>query len=167
MLNTLPVTIAGNVTADPELRKAGEADVVNFTVAYTPRVKDPENEGEYMDGDTLFIRVAAWRREAVNVSKSLSKGDRVLIHGNLKARYYESKKYIEISEAGKPVRPAPGEFNYAQMLTVEMDAQEVGLSTAFATVEATRVKNGNGNSDGGSKPSKAAKAAPPEDDEEF
>jgi len=49
-------TLAGNLTADPEVRftKGGTA-VSNFTVASTPRRFDKDSSA-WVDGETLFMR---------------------------------------------------------------------------------------------------------------
>jgi len=65
------ITIIGNLTSDPELRfTPGGAAVVNFTVASTPRTFDAEAK-QWKDGDPLFLRCAAWRGYAENITESL------------------------------------------------------------------------------------------------
>lgn len=87
------VTITGNITSDPELRYTQTGvPVANFTVAHTPRSKNPTT-GEWEDsGDTLFLRVTAWRELAENVAASLSKGDAVMVIGLLGARTWQTKE---------------------------------------------------------------------------
>jgi single-strand DNA-binding protein len=72
----VPITIAGNLTADPELRytPTGQA-VANFTVASTPRYLDKASN-EWKDGDSLFLRCNVWRQAAENVAESLQRGMR-------------------------------------------------------------------------------------------
>jgi single-strand DNA-binding protein len=86
------LTIAGNLTADPELRFTGAGQpVANFTVAQTPRYRD-SSTGEWKDGDTLFLNCTAWRAMAENIAESLSRGMRVIVTGRLKQRSYETKE---------------------------------------------------------------------------
>lgn len=113
------VTVVGNLTADPELRwtQAGHA-VAGFTIASTPRVFD-KTRGEYVDGDTLFLRASAWRDLGEHVAASLSKGMQVIAVGKLKQRSYETKD---------------GE----KRTSIELDVDEIGPSLRFATAQVTR-----------------------------
>ena len=88
----VPITIAGNLTADPELRytPTGQA-VANFTVASTPRYLDKASN-EWKDGDTLFLRCNVWRQAAENVAESLQRGMRVIVTGRLRQRSYETRE---------------------------------------------------------------------------
>jgi single-strand DNA-binding protein len=113
------VTIAGNLTADPELTfTPNGAAVANFRVAVTPRVRDGNT---WRDGDTSFYRVTAWRDLATNLTDSLSKGDRVLIVGQLRQRSWETD-------------------NGDQRSVVEVTAEEVGPSLRWATAKPERAK---------------------------
>ena len=56
-----PITLVGNITADPELRfTPSGAAVAKFIVASTPRFYDKASN-EWRDGDTLFLTCNAWR----------------------------------------------------------------------------------------------------------
>jgi len=116
----LPLTIVGNLTADPELRftPSGVA-VANFTVAHTPRSFD-RTTNEWKDGDTLFLRCSSWRDAAENVAESLTKGTRVIAVGNLVARSYETRE---------------GEKRTVQ----ELEVDDVGPSLLFARAVVARV----------------------------
>jgi single-strand DNA-binding protein len=118
------VTIAGNLTADPELTiTTSGTQVANFRVAVTPRVRDGNT---WRDGDTSFYRVTCWRDLATNVTDSLGKGDRVLVVGQLRQRSWETDE---------------GE----QRSVVEVTAEEVGPSLKWATARPERAKRkGNG-----------------------
>jgi single-strand DNA-binding protein len=124
------VTIAGNLTADPELTfTANGAAVANFRVAVTARVRDGNT---WRDGDTSFYRITAWRDLATNLTDSLSKGDRVVVVGQLRQRSWETDQ---------------GE----QRSVVEVTAEEVGPSLRWATAKpqrASRAKDGNGGGKG-------------------
>src|SRR5260370_29731015 len=88
----VPIPIAGNLTADPELRytPAGQA-VANFTVASTPRYLDKASN-EWKDGDSLFLRCNVWRQAAENVAESLQRGMRVIVTSRLRQRSYETRE---------------------------------------------------------------------------
>ncbi len=83
------VTIAGNLTADPQSFQTDSGAYVRFSVASTPRVKD-QSTGEYRDGTTTFYRVTAWRKLAENVIGSLAKGQPVIVTGRLTIDSYTS-----------------------------------------------------------------------------
>jgi single-strand DNA-binding protein len=113
--NETTTTVAGNLTADPELRFTGSGvPVAHFTVASTSRVQD-SSSGEWRDGDTLFLRCTAWRRTAENVVESLRKGTRVVVTGRLQQRTYETDDRQKRS-------------------TIELIADEVSVSLRHAIV---------------------------------
>lgn len=125
-LPTIPVI--GNLTGDPELRytSSGVA-VVSFTVATTPRVFD-RAANEWKDGDSLFLKCSAWRELAENIANSFKKGDRVIAHGTLKQKNWETRE---------------GEKRSG----VEVEIDEIGPSVRYATVTIT--KNARNNNGGG------------------
>ena len=84
------ITLAGNLTADPDLRytPTGVA-VAAFTVASSRRVYDTDS-GQWKDADTLFLRCSAWRQLAEHSAESLRKGMRVVVTGRLRQREYET-----------------------------------------------------------------------------
>ena len=128
----IPLTIVGNLTADPELRftPSGQA-VANFTVASTSRLFDRQTN-EWKDGDTVFIRCSVWRQYAENVAESLTKGTRVIVTGRLKVRQYETR------EGGKGT-------------SVECDVDEVGPALKNATAKVNRISRSDGGGFGGNQ----------------
>lgn len=129
MAGETTVTVVGNLTADPELRftPAGSA-VANFTVASTPRVFDRES-GAWRDGDPLFLRCSLWREYAENVAESLVRGTRVVVHGRLRQRSYETKE---------------GE----KRTVVELDVDEIGPSLRYAMAKVNKVSRDGGSTGG-------------------
>lgn len=119
------VTIVGNLTADPELRftASGQA-VTGFTVASTPRVM---KNGEWQDGEALFMRCTVWRQMAENVAESLSRGTRVVVQGRLKQRSFETQE---------------GQ----KRTVVEVDVDAVGPDLRYATAKVNRPERGSGDS---------------------
>lgn len=89
------VTITGNLTADPELKftNSGVARV-SFTVAASERKKN--DNGQWEDGDTTFLRVTAWRQVAENCAETLTKGSPVVVVGRLRSRKVEDKTYFDL-----------------------------------------------------------------------
>jgi single-strand DNA-binding protein len=135
------ITIVGNLTADPELRfTQSGAGVASFTVASTPRVM---KNGEWSDGDTLFMRCNVWRQVAENVAESLTKGTRVLVTGRLKQRSFEVEGQ--------------------KRTVVELDVDEIGPSLRYATAKVNRVSRSSdqGGYGGGQQQRQAAPAADP------
>lgn len=85
------ITVVGNVITEPTLRRTADGKaVVNFRMASTERRVDKET-GEWVDGDTFFVGVSAWKRLAESVAGSLSKGDPVVAFGRIYTRGYESE----------------------------------------------------------------------------
>lgn len=113
------ITLIGNLTADPELRftPSGKA-VADFTVANTPRKFDKQR-GEYVEGESMFLRCSAWKQLAENVAGTLAKGSRVIVQGKLKARSFEDK-------------------DGNRRTVFEVDVFEVGPSLRFATANVQR-----------------------------
>lgn len=123
MAGETEVTVIGNLTADPELRfTPSGAAVASFTVASTPRTF---SNGEWKDGDPLFLRCNIWRQPAENVAESLTRGTRVIVRGRLKQRSFETRE---------------GE----KRTVVELDVDDIGASLKFATVEVRRAARGEG-----------------------
>lgn len=121
------VTICGNVAGEPDLRYSpGGVAVLGFTVAQTPRSKNKDT-GNYEDGTTMWVRVTAFNKDAENTAESLSKGDRVLVTGRLTQEDWEDK-------------------TGAKRQSLKLLADEIGVSTKFATVKATKATRATGTS---------------------
>ncbi|WP_334136988.1 single-stranded DNA-binding protein, partial [Corynebacterium variabile] len=114
-----PITIVGNVVADPELRYTPSgAAVANFRVASTPRRFDSQSN-QWVDGEALFLACNIWKQAAENVANSLTKGSRVIVQGRLKQRSYETRE---------------GE----KRTVYEVEVDEVGPSLKYATAQVTK-----------------------------
>ena len=120
MANDTTITVIGNLTADPELRftQSGVA-VASFTIASTPR-KFNRQTNEWEDEEALFMRCSIWRDAAENVAESLEKGARVIAQGRLKQRSFTDR-----------------EGN--NRTSIELDVDEVGPSTKYATARVQKV----------------------------
>ena len=113
MAGDTTITIAGNLTRDPELRYTPNGSAVaNFTVASTPRFYD-KNASEWKDGDSLFLNCNVWRQAAENAAESLQRGMRVIVSGRLRQRSYETKEgekrtvyEVEVDDFGPSLRNA-------------------------------------------------------------
>ncbi|CAN5521771.1 MAG: single-stranded DNA-binding protein [Nocardioidaceae bacterium] len=112
------ITVVGNLVDDPELRfTPSGAAVANFRMASTPRTFDRQTS-EWKDGDTLWLGCSVWRQAAENVAESLQKGMRVIVHGRLKSRQYETREgekrtvfEIDVDEVGPSLRSATAKVN--------------------------------------------------------
>jgi len=108
-----PITVVGNLVADPELRfTASGQPVATFRIASTPRFMDKATN-EWKDGDSLFLSCNVWRQAAENVAESLQRGMRVIVTGRLKQRNYETKEgekrtvyEVEVDDVGPSLRNA-------------------------------------------------------------
>ena len=114
-----PITVVGNLVADPELRFTPSGQpVATFRVASTPRVMDRQSN-EWKDGDSLFLTCNVWRQAAENVAESLQRGNRVIAQGRLKQRSYEKdgdKRTVielEVDDVGPSLRNASAKVNRA------------------------------------------------------
>ena len=80
------ITLHGWVGTEVTHRIASGVNVVNFRVASTPRIK---RKGQWVDGETTWYSVAAWRGLADNVHESVRKGDAVIVHGRLRSETWK------------------------------------------------------------------------------
>lgn len=93
-MNETTMTIVGNLVDAPNLRRTKNGHcVANFRVASTPRRFDRE-KGAWVDGDTLFVTVTAWRALGENVAASLRKGMPVVVTGRYCQREYEKNEAL-------------------------------------------------------------------------
>jgi single-strand DNA-binding protein len=84
------ITITGNVAADPELRRiGGGVSVVSFRVGSTSRRYD-KSAGAWVDGETNWYSVSAFRGLGEHAYQSLRKGHPVIVSGRLTLRTWES-----------------------------------------------------------------------------
>ncbi|GAB2679732.1 single-stranded DNA-binding protein [Saccharopolyspora gloriosae] len=136
MAGETPITVVGNLTADPELRYTQSGTpVANFTVASTPRSFDRES-GQWTDSEAMFLRCTLWRQPAENLSETLTRGMRVVVQGRLRQRSFTTKDGDKRS-------------------VIELDVDEIGPSLRFATAKVTktsRASNGFGSNGSGDDP---------------
>ena len=86
MMNETMMTVSGNLVSDVDFRVTTRGDALaRFRVASTVKRYDRAS-GRWLDGDTTYWNVTAWRRAAENAAKSLAKGHPVLVHGKVRQR---------------------------------------------------------------------------------
>lgn len=115
-----PLTIVGNVLVAPTARRTVETNqlAVTFRVASTSRRFDKGSEN-WIDGQSLRVRVTCWRRLAEGVVASLKLGDPVIVTGRLYTRDW-------VDDEGN------------HRVLYEMDAKAVGHDLARGISEFTR-----------------------------
>jgi single-strand DNA-binding protein len=78
------ITVAGNVGADPETRKAGRNDVCSFSVAVNRKVGGEDK--------TNWFRAVIWNERLIEVAeKYVKKGDPILIAGDINIAEWEGR----------------------------------------------------------------------------
>lgn len=126
MSTRVPLTIEGNITADPEYGTAESGlEYARFSVAVNDRRLN-ETTGTWEDAGTVFHRVTAFGRQSRNVADSLRKGDTVLVSGDLKFTNYVDKQTGSTRESR------------------EILADTVAASLKFTGVEVNRSPRVNG-----------------------
>lgn len=82
-MNETLVTVQGYVGTEPEERMVGETVVASFRIGSTPRRFNRE-QNSWVDQETNWFTVNAWRGLARNVLDSLRIGEPVIVHGKLR-----------------------------------------------------------------------------------
>jgi single-strand DNA-binding protein len=111
------ITVAGNLTRDPEIRytRGGQA-----TTALSLAVNRQNRETKEWEESVSFFDVVCWRDLAENVALSLTKGSRVVVTGRLDQRSWKTEDLTFRTK-------------------VEIVAEDIGASLRFATVDTHRV----------------------------
>ena len=120
------LTIAGNLTATPELRNVnGGRSVVSFSVADNRRWAD--KSGATQEAVT-YLDVTAWGAMAEHIATSLRTGDRVLVTGRLEQRSWEgtdgarhTKHELVATEVAASLRYATASLTRSSKLATEDD----------------------------------------------
>ena len=103
------VVIMGNLTREPELRRAGEQDVCNFSIAINRSFMNKETNE--WDEITDFVDIVAWGKLANQVSERLQKGSRALIVGRLQSSSWEqdgkNRTKVEVLASDVTFMPRP------------------------------------------------------------
>lgn len=82
-MNDTIVTLQGYVGGAVTLRRAGDSMVASFRLGCTPSYYRRETQ-TWVDENTQWFTVSAWRRLGENCEVSLQRGDAVVVHGRLK-----------------------------------------------------------------------------------
>jgi single-strand DNA-binding protein len=116
------VTVAGNVTREPELRyTSGGQPFCKFGLAVNRRFTN--SAGETVD-EVDYFDVTAWRDLATNIAESVPVGCRVVVAGRLQQDRWEN-------EGGE------------KRSKVQITAEEVSVSLRFAKVQVSKPSRSN------------------------
>lgn len=89
-MSASPVTLVGNLTADPEL-KFMPTGVGKLTFGIAVNHFWTDQDGEKQE-KTSFFNVVAWRNLAEDAANVLTKGVRVVVTGRLEQRSWDDKE---------------------------------------------------------------------------
>ena len=111
------VTLAGNITRDPELRFSSKGTAwCSVGLAVTPRARG--DDGTWTDGETTFYELVTFGDMAEHVAE-LAKGTRVVACGKVEVETWTGKDGTERE-------------------TLKLLADEVGASLRYASVDVRR-----------------------------
>ena len=82
-MNDTIVTLQGYVGGTPKLRTAGDTVVASFRLGSTPRHYHRTTE-TWVDDQTQWFTVTAWRGLGENCAVSLQRGDAVVVQGRMR-----------------------------------------------------------------------------------
>jgi single-strand DNA-binding protein len=92
-MNETLVTLQGRLGSNVTTRVAGDALVASFRLASNPRHYHRKTD-EWVDGETQWYTVKAWRSLGENCDRSLRRGDPVVVHGRLTASPWQSAEGV-------------------------------------------------------------------------
>lgn len=118
----MEIRVRGRLGNDPEIKTVGAENLplVTFSLAYTPRSKQ---NGQWVDGETNWYRVAKFGKNAEVYADSLKKGDEVIVIGTLKMNNYNDKN-------GQP------------KTQLDINASEIGIVPKGQRVKTQQQNNG-------------------------
>ncbi|WP_369137233.1 single-stranded DNA-binding protein [Modestobacter versicolor] len=133
-MNETNVTVIGNIVTSPQRHRLPSGDsVTNFRMASTSRRFDRETQA-WADHRTFFVDVECWDELAGNVSHTLSKGDPVLVRGELYTHSWDgeqgrrSRPQVRAAHVGPDL--ARGVAEYRRTARVAVPADPGGIAEA-------------------------------------
>jgi single-strand DNA-binding protein len=93
-VNDTIVTLQGWVGGPVALRKAGDALVATFRLGSTPRHYRRDTD-QWVDDQTQWFTVSAWRRLGEHCEVSLKRGDAVIVHGRMRLSTWVDANGVE------------------------------------------------------------------------
>ncbi|WP_173924232.1 single-stranded DNA-binding protein [Agromyces sp. Marseille-P2726] len=114
------ITVTGVVGSDPRLHVTPQGlAIASFRLASTRRYFD-RTKGTWEDGETNWYTVSGFRQLAHNTMDSVSKGQRVVVHGRLRVRAWDN-----------------GEKSGT---AIEIEADAIGHDLSWGTTNLTKVR---------------------------
>lgn len=116
----------GRLTHPPELRYSSSGTaILSVSLAFNSRRKD-QATGEWVDGDTFFVRGTAFKQLAESAVETLDKGMEVVVSGRLKTDQWEDRQ--------------SGEKRTAPSLLID----SIGPNLAYATAKVNKISRNSG-----------------------
>lgn len=138
---TTTIQVVGTIATDPKLiNPASGTQLCSFRPASDERRYDREKQ-EWVDGDTNWFGVVAFRGLAGHAHESFRKGDRVLVSGRLRMRKWEkddrrgTSVEIEAEALGHDVRWGVSRFEKRIGQKPDSDAASEGQQDDAAISE--------------------------------
>lgn len=90
----MEIRVKGKLGNDPEIKfvTQDQLPLATFSIAYTPRSR---KGAEWVDGETMWFKVAMFGKKAEAIADSIKKGDEVLVMGTLKQSTYQGRDGAE------------------------------------------------------------------------
>lgn len=131
-MNDTYVTFHGWVGAEVRHRNPRGTSIASLRVAVTPRLR--RRTGEWVDGETTWYTVTAWRTLADHVRDSVRKGDAVIVHGRLRTETWrpsdggpeQTTLHVEASFIGHDLSRGTSRFRKAvrpEQVEQEMESE--------------------------------------------
>lgn len=118
------ISFEANLVADPELRTTTSGIIIaSMRVAITESKRDAS--GTWQDGETTYLKLNVFKKQAENAIESLRKGDTVIVIGRFRNKQWEDKD---------------GTKRYAP----EVDVDSIGLSLRWESFDKPTNKKDSG-----------------------
>lgn len=142
------ITVAGLVATTPRhLVTQDGLPITSFRLASSHRKFD-RTENKWVDGETNWFTVTAFRQLAINGAGSVAKGDRVLVTGKLRVRDWDNGERagtsVEIEAEAMGHDLSWGSSVFTRTVLVREAAPEEEAAPAEESQEKELVANGKG-----------------------
>jgi single-strand DNA-binding protein len=122
------ITVSGLVATTPRhIITQDGLPITSFRLAVSQRRFD-HTQNKWIDGETNWYTVTAFRQLAINASESISKGDRILVTGALRIRDWDngerSGTSVEIEATGIGHDLSWGRSEFIRTVAVRDQAEE-------------------------------------------
>ena len=135
------ITITGLVATQPRHIVTSEGlPITSFRLASTQRRFDTSTE-KWIDGETNWYTVTAFRQLATHTAESADKGDRILIVGKLRIREWESDERtgtnieVEADAIGHDLSWGTGVFTRSVGAAIPAESEEATEPAAMAATQ--------------------------------